>query len=104
VLAPLPGPAELRLAQDHSEPHPASTRPSEEGEDCKKRTFHKDSYRGIDIDKLPDYSNQDLMELFNARQRRKFSRGIKRKSIALLKKLRQARTGARPRTDHRPGR
>merc|ERR1712166_1177900 len=48
-------------------------------------------YRGIDLDKLLDYSNQDLMELFNARQRRKFSRGIKRKPIGLLKKLRKAK-------------
>merc|ERR1712107_906143 len=32
-----------------------------------------------------------LMELFRARQRRKFSRGIKRKPIALLKKLRKAK-------------
>merc|ERR1712187_973965 len=49
------------------------------------------SYRGIDLDKLLDLSNQDLMELFCARQRRKFSRGIKRKPIALLKKLRKAK-------------
>ena len=35
-------------------------------------------------------TNEDLMELFCARQRRKFSRGIKRKPIALLKKLRKA--------------
>ena len=92
MRAPLPGPAELQLAQDHGEPHPASARPSEEGEDRKRRTFHKDSYRGIDLGKLPDYSNQDLMELFNTRQRHRFSRGIKRKLIALLKKLRQTRT------------
>merc|ERR1712151_1163545 len=45
----------------------------------KKRTFRKYSYRGIDLDKLLDMSNQDLMELFRARARRKFSRGIKRK-------------------------
>merc|ERR1711877_5664 len=57
----------------------------------KKRTFRKYSYRGVDLDKLLDYSNQDLMELFRARQRRKFSRGIKRKPIALLKKLRKAK-------------
>merc|ERR1712115_76631 len=57
----------------------------------KKRTFRKYSYRGIDIEKLLDYSNQDLMEMFRARQRRKFSRGIKRKPIALLKKLRKAK-------------
>merc|ERR1712028_169054 len=49
------------------------------------------SYRGIDLDKLLDMSNQDLMELFRARQRRKFSRGIKRKPIAFLKKLRKAK-------------
>merc|ERR1712124_213058 len=58
---------------------------------AKKRTFRKYSYRGIDLDKLLDMSNQDLMELFRARQRRKFSRGIKRKPITLLKKLRKAK-------------
>merc|ERR1711924_456335 len=63
---------------------------AEEGQP-KKRTFKKYSYRGIDLDKLLDYSNQDLMELFRARARRKFSRGIKRKPIALLKKLRKAK-------------
>eukprot|EP00933_Yihiella_yeosuensis_P065000 TRINITY_DN685_c0_g1_i2.p1 TRINITY_DN685_c0_g1~~TRINITY_DN685_c0_g1_i2.p1 ORF type:complete len:147 (-),score=27.46 TRINITY_DN685_c0_g1_i2:60-500(-) len=57
----------------------------------KKRTFRKYSYRGIDLDKLLDFSNQDLMELFRARQRRKFSRGIKRKPITVLKKLRKAK-------------
>merc|ERR1711937_448417 len=57
----------------------------------KKRTFKKYSFRGIDLDKLLDLSNQELMELFRARQRRKFSRGIKRKPIALLKKLRKAK-------------
>merc|ERR1712094_44060 len=51
----------------------------------------KYSYRVIDLDKLLDYSNQDLMELFRARARRKFSRGIKRKPIAWLKKLRKAK-------------
>ena len=62
----------------------------EEGQQ-KKRTFKKYSYRGIDLDKLLDMSNQDLMELFRARQRRKFSRGIKRKPIAVLKKLRKSK-------------
>merc|ERR1712039_500519 len=57
----------------------------------KKRVFKTYQYRGIDIEKLLDYSNQDLMEMFRARQRRKFSRGIKRKPIALLKKLRKAK-------------
>merc|ERR1719454_186350 len=57
----------------------------------KKRTFRKYSYRGVDLDKLLDMSNQDLMEMFRARQRRKFSRGIKRAPITLLKKLRKAK-------------
>merc|ERR1712093_861966 len=59
--------------------------------DKKKRVFRKYSYRGIDLDKLLDFSNQDLMELFRARARRKFSRGIKRAPITLLKKLRKAK-------------
>eukprot|EP00448_Togula_jolla_P015768 CAMPEP_0170589068 /NCGR_PEP_ID=MMETSP0224-20130122/11160_1 /TAXON_ID=285029 /ORGANISM="Togula jolla, Strain CCCM 725" /LENGTH=146 /DNA_ID=CAMNT_0010912815 /DNA_START=53 /DNA_END=493 /DNA_ORIENTATION=+ len=58
---------------------------------ARKRTFRKFSYRGVDLDKLVDMSNQDLMELFRARQRRKFSRGIKRAPITLLKKLRKAK-------------
>merc|ERR1712146_173541 len=57
----------------------------------KKRTFKKYSYRGVDLAKLLDMSNQDLMELFRARQRRKLSRGIKRGPITLLKKLRKAK-------------
>mmetsp|Transcript_35760 Transcript_35760/g.53829 ORF Transcript_35760/g.53829 Transcript_35760/m.53829 type:complete len:141 (+) Transcript_35760:80-502(+) len=60
-------------------------------EQPKKRTFKKYSYRGVDLDKLLDMSNQDLMELFRSRQRRKFSRGIKRAPITLLKKLRKAK-------------
>merc|ERR1712118_302121 len=60
-------------------------------EQKKKRTFRKYSYRGVDLDKLLDLSNNDLMELFRARARRKFSRGIKRAPIVLLKKLRKAK-------------
>eukprot|EP00448_Togula_jolla_P001036 CAMPEP_0170610080 /NCGR_PEP_ID=MMETSP0224-20130122/22463_1 /TAXON_ID=285029 /ORGANISM="Togula jolla, Strain CCCM 725" /LENGTH=144 /DNA_ID=CAMNT_0010935421 /DNA_START=69 /DNA_END=503 /DNA_ORIENTATION=- len=63
---------------------------ADEGQ-ARKRTFRKFSYRGVDLDKLVDMSNQDLMELFRARQRRKFSRGIKRAPITLLKKLRKAK-------------
>merc|ERR1712070_283698 len=73
---------------------PAQTRypaPAMAEGEPKKRTFKKYSFRGIDLDKLLDLSNQELMELFRARQRRKFSRGIKRKPIALLKKLRKAK-------------
>merc|ERR1711865_214143 len=57
----------------------------------KKRTFKKHGYRGIDLDKLLDMSNQDPMDMFKARQRRKFNRGIGRKTITVLKKLRKAK-------------
>lgn len=57
----------------------------------KRRTFRKFTYRGIDLEKLLDYNNNDLMDLFKARQRRKFQRGIGRKPITLLKKLRKAK-------------
>ena len=51
-------------------------------------------YRGVDLDRLLEMSNTELMELFNARQRRKFSRGIQRAPATLLKKLRIAKAEA----------
>ena len=56
-----------------------------------RSTFRKYAYRGIDLEKLVDMQNEDLMNLFRARQRRKFSRGIKRQPITLLKKLRKSK-------------
>merc|ERR1711972_1049706 len=55
----------------------------------KKRTFRKFTYRGVDLDQLLDMNNEGLMELFTCRIRRKFSRGLKRKPMALIKKLRK---------------
>merc|ERR1712203_718900 len=52
----------------------------------KKRTFRKYTYRGVDLDQLLDMNNEQLMELFPCRIRRKFSRGLKRKPMALVKK------------------
>lgn len=56
----------------------------------KKRTFRKFSYRGIDLDALLDIPTDELVKLFPARIRRRFSRGLKRKPMALIKKLRKA--------------
>ncbi|XP_044378759.1 uncharacterized protein [Triticum aestivum] len=53
----------------------------------KKRMFRKFSYRGVDLDALLDMSSEDLVGLFPARARRRFSRGLKRKPMALVKKL-----------------
>merc|ERR1712007_221555 len=55
----------------------------------KKRTFRKFTYRGVDLDQLLDMNHGQLMELFTCRIRRKFSRGLKRKPMALIKKLRK---------------
>lgn len=77
--------------------HQFSTKKMEEAEAVqvpKKRTFKKYSYRGVDLEQLLDKSNKDLMELFPARARRKLSRGMKRKPMALLAKLQKAKKEA----------
>ncbi|KAK3126559.1 hypothetical protein QOZ80_7AG0558450 [Eleusine coracana subsp. coracana] len=64
------------------------------GAQPKKRTFRKYSYRGVDLDALLDMSTDDLVQLFPARARRRFQRGLKRKPMALIKKLRKAKKDA----------
>ena len=51
---------------------------ADDGELKKRRTFRKFTYRGVDLDQLLDMNNEQLMELFVCRIRRKFSRGLKR--------------------------
>merc|ERR1711933_246628 len=55
------------------------------GELKKRRTFRKFTYRGVDLDQLLDMNNEQLMGLFVCRIRRKFSRGLKRKPMAVVK-------------------
>ncbi|XP_028089126.1 40S ribosomal protein S15-like [Camellia sinensis] len=55
----------------------------------KKGTFKKFSFRGVDLDALLDMSTDELVKLFTARARRRFQRGLKRKPMALIKKLRK---------------
>jgi len=63
----------------------------------KKRTFRKFSYRGVDLENLLDLSNEQFAKLVHARARRKFTkRGVKRKPISLLKRLRKAKRDAPP--------
>ncbi|XP_065156283.1 small ribosomal subunit protein uS19 [Atheta coriaria] len=62
----------------------------------KKRTFRKFTFRGVDLDQLLDMPNEQLMELLHCRVRRRFSRGLKRKPMALVKKLRKAKKEAPP--------
>ena len=42
------------------------------GEQQKKRTFKKFSYRGVDLEALLDLPTNDLVNLFPARSRRKY--------------------------------
>ena len=62
----------------------------------KKRTFKKFTYRGVDLDQLLDMNMKQLSELLPARARRKLKRGLKRKSLTFLKRLRRAKKEAGP--------
>jgi len=57
----------------------------------KKRTFRKFAYRGVDLDQLLDLPAAEMLQLYRARIRRKFTRGLKRKNFALIKKLNAAK-------------
>ncbi len=60
----------------------------------KRRTFRKFTYRGVDLEQLLDLGTEDLLQLMPARARRKIGRGLKRKPLALIKKLREAKKNA----------
>lgn len=62
----------------------------------KKRAFRKYTYRGVDLDHLLDMSNDQLGDLMHSRVRRRFARGMQRKSVVLVKKLRKAKKEAPP--------
>ncbi|KAI4977258.1 hypothetical protein ZWY2020_054889 [Hordeum vulgare] len=71
------------MADVDVDPQVAATGPN-------KRTFRKFSYRGMDLDALVVMSSEDLISLFATRGCRRFSRGLKRKPMALVKKLSKA--------------
>ncbi|CAF1541760.1 unnamed protein product [Rotaria sp. Silwood1] len=57
----------------------------------KKRTFRKFTYHGVDLNQVLDMNNEQLMPLLHCRARRRLSRGLKRKPMALIKRLRKAK-------------
>ncbi len=59
----------------------------------KKRQFKKFTYKGLELEQVLDLSHEELLDFVNARARRRLQRGIKRKSLSLIKKLRQAKEG-----------
>jgi len=69
-----------------------------QSEEVKKRApFKKFQYRGIDLENLLDMSLEQLSVLMGARARRRFMvRGLKRKHLIFLKKLRKVKKAAPP--------
>ena len=61
----------------------------------RSRTFKKFTFRGIDLEALMDMSSEDVMDLMHSRVRRRFSRGIRKKPLALIKRLRKVRAPPR---------
>ncbi|EGD80562.1 ribosomal protein S15 [Salpingoeca rosetta] len=57
----------------------------------RKRAFRKFTFRGIEVEQLLDLSHDQLLDLLNCRARRKLKRGLKRKPLSLLKKLRKVK-------------
>ena len=57
----------------------------------KERTFYKFTYRGLELDQLLELPADKFAKLVHARARRRFQRGLKRKPMALMKKLRKAK-------------
>ncbi|KAA0189727.1 Ribosomal protein S15 [Fasciolopsis buskii] len=57
----------------------------------KRRPFKKYFYRGVDLDQLLDMSTEQIGELMPARIRRRIKRGLRRKHVALLKRLRKSK-------------
>mmetsp|Transcript_100515 Transcript_100515/g.216874 ORF Transcript_100515/g.216874 Transcript_100515/m.216874 type:complete len:153 (-) Transcript_100515:58-516(-) len=62
----------------------------------KKRQFKKFTFRGVELDKLLDLSNEELLNYVHSRARRRMQRGLTRKPMALMKKLRKAKAAAGP--------
>ncbi|TGJ83712.1 hypothetical protein E0Z10_g5018 [Xylaria hypoxylon] len=62
----------------------------------KRRAFRKFSYRGVELDNLLELGSDDLRSLFHARARRRLSRGLRRKPMGLVRKLRTAKQNAAP--------
>ncbi|KAJ1555635.1 ribosomal protein S15 [Cladochytrium tenue] len=61
---------------------------------AKMRAFRKFTFRGVDLEQLLDMSSEQFVELVHARARRRFHRGMTRKPMGLIKKLRKAKKSA----------
>ena len=57
----------------------------------KKKPFRKQIYRGHELDKLLDMNMEQVVNLMNSRQQRRFRHGMSGKYDRLIKKLRVAK-------------
>ena len=62
----------------------------------KKVPFKKQIYRGHELDKLLEMSPEEVVNLMNSRQRRRFKHGIQGKYDRLIKKLRVSKANCQP--------
>jgi small subunit ribosomal protein S15e len=62
----------------------------------KKRQFKKFTFKGLEVEKLLDLSTDELQAVLHARARRRMQRGLTRKPMALIKKLRKAKAVCGP--------
>lgn len=68
----------------------------------RKRVFRKYSYRGVELENLVAMTPEQLYELFPARIRRKFSRGLKKGEVHLMRKIRKSKVGVNADAGERP--
>lgn len=52
--------------------------------------FRKFSYRGVELDDLLTLSTEKFVELVHCRARRRMTRGLKQKPMALIKRIRKS--------------
>lgn len=56
-----------------------------------KKSFRKNMYRGIELSEVLDKPINEIVSMLNARQRRRYKRGVPKKYESLLKKLRKSK-------------
>jgi small subunit ribosomal protein S15e len=57
----------------------------------KERTFHKSTFRGLEIEALQALNDEEFKTLLHARARRHINRHVSKKPPVLLKRLREAK-------------
>jgi small subunit ribosomal protein S15e len=62
----------------------------------KERTTKKYTYRGLSLEDLAALKNEQLVELFRARIKRRFNRGLKHKYQRFVQKLRKNKKNLQP--------